>query len=49
MNKYVQNADFFFLEKEIWEKLSRFCKIFFCFIVGLIPLMFDKGTDHLLT
>lgn len=27
MNKYVQNADFFFLEKETWEKPSRYCKI----------------------
>jgi len=27
MKKYVQNADFFFLEKEIWENPSRFFKI----------------------
>ena len=27
IKKYVQNADFFFLEKETWEKPSRFCKI----------------------
>ena len=27
IKKYVQNANFFFLEKETWEKPSRFCKI----------------------